>query len=65
MQLVIEQLSIDAGFEDRELLEVVYSDLKFGAHVGARVNFESQRSLIMHHRHLNLKIESVTQYVNG
>ena len=49
---LFRKLAIDAVFEDRELLEVVYSDLKCGAH------------LIIHHRHVNLETESVTQYVN-
>ena len=36
---LFRKLAIDAGFEDRELLEVVYSDLKFGAHIGCKGKF--------------------------
>ena len=33
---LFRELAIDAGFEDRELLEIVYSDLKYGAHIGCK-----------------------------
>ena len=36
---LFRKLAIDAGFEDRELLEVVYSDLKFGAQIGCKGKF--------------------------
>ena len=36
---LFRELAIDAGFEDRELLEVVYSDLKYGARIGCTGKF--------------------------
>ena len=36
---LFRELAIDAGFEDRELLEIVYSDLKFGAKIGCKGKF--------------------------
>lgn len=38
---LFRELAIDAGFEDRELLEVVYSDLKFGARIGCQGEFRN------------------------
>ena len=36
---LVRKLAVDAGFEDRELLEVVYSDLKYGAHIGCKGHY--------------------------
>ena len=36
---LFRKLAVDAGFEDRELLEVVYSDLKYGAHIGCKGHY--------------------------
>ena len=36
---LFRELAIDAGFEDRELLEIVYSDLKYGARIGCTGKF--------------------------
>ena len=38
---LFRELAIDAGFEDRELLEIVYSDLKFGAKIGCKGKFRN------------------------
>jgi hypothetical protein len=32
---LFRELAVNNGFEDLELLEVVYSDIKFGAKIGA------------------------------
>ena len=36
---MFRELAINAGFEDRELLEIVYSDLKYGAKIGCSGKF--------------------------
>ena len=36
---LFRELAINAGFEDRELLEIVYSDLKYGAKIGCSGKF--------------------------
>ena len=37
--VLFKELAVEAGFEDLELLEVVYSDLKFGARIGCKGEF--------------------------
>ena len=37
---LFRELAVNAGFEDLELLEVVYSDLKFGAKIGCQGEFK-------------------------
>ena len=36
---LFREFAVNAGFEDLELLEVVYSDLKFGAKIGCQGEF--------------------------